>query len=91
MVQAHILYSGVVQGVGFRFATRQFAEELGLNGWVRNLADGRVEVLAQGPEEKVLALTEQLDENFRKHIISKQINFSDPEEILSGFSVYSTR
>lgn len=91
MVQAHILYSGIVQGVGFRFATQQFAEELGLNGWVRNLADGRVEILAQGLEEKILALTEQLDENFRKYIKSKQINFSNPKESFLGFSVFPTR
>ena len=44
----HIVVSGRVQGVGFRFSTRYTAERLGITGWVRNLPDGRVEVHLQG-------------------------------------------
>jgi acylphosphatase len=52
-VRAHVYVSGEVQGVFFRDATRQRAEELGLAGWVKNLPDGRVEALFEGPAEKV--------------------------------------
>jgi len=48
MQAARFLVSGHVQGVGFRAAARRRAIELGLTGYVRNLADGRVEILAQG-------------------------------------------
>jgi acylphosphatase len=51
---------GAVQGVGFRWWTRARALELGLVGSATNLADGRVEVVAEGPQEAVEALLEQL-------------------------------
>ncbi len=48
-----LLVSGRVQGVGFRDSTRQVAEQLHLGGWVRNLADGRVEATFEGPAAAV--------------------------------------
>ncbi|WP_411375669.1 acylphosphatase [Arthrobacter sp. MPF02] len=52
---------GVVQGVGFRFWTMGKAEELGLSGEVRNLDDGSVAVVAEGPEPQVRALLDWLN------------------------------
>jgi acylphosphatase len=53
MVRAHLLISGIVQGVGYRYHTRRHAQGLGLVGWVRNLDDGRVEAVLQGAREQV--------------------------------------
>jgi acylphosphatase len=50
------LVRGRVQGVGFRFATAREARRLGVVGWVRNLADGQVEVHLEGQREPVAAL-----------------------------------
>jgi acylphosphatase len=50
------LVSGKVQGVNFRAWVKGQAEQLGVKGWVRNLDDGRVEVLAQGSEDALQAL-----------------------------------
>jgi acylphosphatase len=47
---------GRVQGVGFRWSAQRRALELGLVGWVRNLPDGSVQMLAEGPREKLAAL-----------------------------------
>ena len=51
MFQIHIFVSGRVQGVNFRYYIQRKAFELGLKGYVRNLDDGRVEILAQGSRE----------------------------------------
>ncbi|MBE9170059.1 acylphosphatase [Pleurocapsales cyanobacterium LEGE 06147] len=48
-----IFVSGKVQGVGYRFSTRQQAQNLGINGWVRNLPDGRVEAVLAGDRPTV--------------------------------------
>jgi acylphosphatase len=54
--RAHIVVSGRVQGVAFRIATVEEAQRLGLEGWVRNLRDGRVEAMAEGERPEVEAL-----------------------------------
>lgn len=55
-IHVHILVSGIVQGVYFRVYTRDEALSLGLNGWVKNTNDGKVEIDAEGPREKIDAL-----------------------------------
>ncbi len=53
MVRARVLISGVVQGVFFRHYTNLRANELGVNGWVKNTIDGKVEAIFEGEKEKV--------------------------------------
>lgn len=56
----HCLVSGKVQGVWYRGSTQTEARRLGLVGWVKNLPDGRVELLAVGDETRLLALLDWL-------------------------------
>ncbi len=58
--RVHLLIRGRVQGVAFRDFTERRALALGLNGWVRNLPDGSVEALAEGPEGDLRALLESV-------------------------------
>lgn len=58
----HAIVDGIVQGVNFRYYTQERARSLRLTGWVRNRADGSVEVLAEGPR----ALLDQLLEFLRR-------------------------
>lgn len=56
----HAFVSGRVQGVFFRANTKKTAVNLGLTGWVKNLKDGRVEVLAEGKKQNLIKLVDFL-------------------------------
>jgi len=58
LARAHLYISGIVQGVGFRWSFVEVAERLGLKGWVRNLPDGRVEAVVEGPKDAIEKLIE---------------------------------
>lgn len=53
MERVHLIVSGDVIGVGFRFSTIQIARELGLVGWTNNTEDGKVEIVAEGSRDKL--------------------------------------
>lgn len=57
-VRVHLVVTGRVQGVWYRESCRRVADRLGVGGWVRNAADGRVEIEAEGPRRAVDALVE---------------------------------
>ena len=56
--RVHIFISGLIQGVFFRANTQKKAEDLGITGWVKNVPDGRVEIVAEGERQKVEDLIE---------------------------------
>jgi acylphosphatase len=62
LVRVRVFAGGRVQGVAYRFFTEKQAARLGLTGWVRNLDDGRVEVLAEGPAGPIESFLERLRE-----------------------------
>ncbi len=51
--RVHVYYSGMVQGVGFRYTAERFARSHNISGWVSNLDDGRVELIAEGDDSDI--------------------------------------
>ncbi len=62
MTRKHFYFTGIVQGVGFRYRATYLAQSLGLTGWVSNLWDGRVEMELQGTREAVDQMVARLYE-----------------------------
>lgn len=84
---AHILYSGRVQGVGFRYTVRETAAELGLTGWVKNLWDGRVEVMAEGEEDSLKDFLSRVDEDFSGYIRRADVSWEPSTDGYRDFTI----
>jgi acylphosphatase len=77
-----------VQGVFFRDSTRQKAEELGLAGWVRNVPDGQVEALFEGPFAKIREMVHWCEEGpQRASVENVDTDFESADGDLEGFEV----
>jgi len=86
-VRAHALVSGRVQGVYFRATTRDRAREQGVDGWVRNLDDGRVEAVFEGPRDAVEAMVAFCHEGSPAAAVEAvAVEYEDPEGV-DGFEV----
>ena len=80
--------NGRVQGVGFRWFVRDRATALGLAGWVRNRADGSLEVLAEGPAEALAAFEDALRAGPPGAVVlSVQAMRSDGPAVAAGFVI----
>lgn len=87
MVKKAYRLHGRVQGVGFRWWTQRTARGLGLRGWVRNCADGTVEVVLAGPEDAVEDMTAELRKGPRSANVQRLEKIDVPDSIPSGFEV----
>ncbi|MHB8534427.1 MAG: acylphosphatase [Sulfuricaulis sp.] len=82
----HFLISGRVQGVFFRATTEAVARRLGVTGWVRNLPDGRVEVLACGEEAKLGELEQWLRQGPPRAQVERVVAQDTAVQAFTGFS-----
>jgi acylphosphatase len=86
-VRAHVHVSGRVQGVHFRASTREHARRQDVGGWVRNLDDGRVEAVFEGPRSAVEAMVEWCETGSRQASVDRvDVEYGEPEG-LDGFEV----
>ncbi len=87
-MRLRIYVSGLVQGVGFRAYVQRAAESYGLRGWVRNLPDGRVEVLVEGDEEILCYFVKDLWKGPRLSDVERlEIIKEEADEPLVGFRI----
>ncbi len=83
----HVFYSGQVQGGGFRFTTRQLARNMGITGWVRNLRDGRVELVAQAGEQTLKDFLSRIEQYCRRYIQDTDISWEEPQGEFRDFGM----
>ena len=88
MMTISVLYEGKVQGVGFRASILSLAKGYEVTGWVKNLPDGRVEVLASGDAAELEEFLQGIREShLAGHIEHENVTPSTPEPGLKGFRI----
>jgi acylphosphatase len=86
-IRAHVFVSGTVQGVFYRANTRDTARDRGVDGWVKNLDDGRVEAVFEGNEADVEAMVEWCHEGSpAASVESVDVEYEAPAD-LDGFEI----
>jgi acylphosphatase len=86
-IRYRVVVEGRVQGVWFRESTRRAAEELGVSGWVRNLSDGRVEAVFEGPELAVIRAVEWTRSGPPRAVVTSLEQTAEKPEGIVGFEV----
>ncbi len=86
--RAHLFYSGRVQGVGFRYTAESIAHRFELTGWVKNLTDGRVELVCEGAKSDAHGLIAAIQESaLGRHIKNVDCRWETPTGEFADFRV----
>jgi acylphosphatase len=80
-------YSGKVQGVGFRATAAEIAKNHPVTGWVKNLDDGRVQMLVEGSEEAIDKFLKAVRERWKENITKEQIDEAKPTGKFKAFEI----
>ena len=83
----HIIYSGTVQGVGFRWTAERVAISLGLTGWVKNMPNGTVEAVAEGEEEDLVSFIDKVKKTMNNYIRNVKVFWSESIGEFDGFNI----
>ncbi|MFH1837659.1 MAG: acylphosphatase [Candidatus Omnitrophota bacterium] len=82
-----LIYSGNVQGVGFRFTVERIANRLGIKGFVRNLPNGTVEISCEGTDLRLKGFMEEITEQMSGYIRDLDIREEVPMHSFLGFDI----
>jgi len=80
-------YRGHVQGVGFRYTTESIAKRYEVNGYVRNLPDGQVELVAEGEKHELAAFLDDVRERMIRYIRDERVDTQPANGEFAGFAV----
>lgn len=80
-------YRGRVQGVGFRFTTRRIADRYRVSGYVKNLADGRVEVVAEGEAAEIERFLGDVESRMAGFIAGSEQQVEPVDQVASSFTI----
>jgi acylphosphatase len=88
MTARHVFYEGRVQGIGFRYSARQIATGYDVAGWIRNLPDGRVEMLVSGDTQELTEFLQAIrDSHLAAVVRNVTMEEAPPPAGLRGFEI----
>ena len=82
-----VYYTGRVQGVGFRYSARSVAQQFDVTGFVRNLDDGRVQIVVEGSASEIDAFLKRIAEEMGRHIRSADVSKSEASGEFDAFEI----
>lgn len=82
-----VLYRGHVQGVGFRYTAQSIARRYEVSGFVRNLPDGQVELVAEGEKHELAAFLDDVRERMVRHIRDERVDTQPASGEFAGFEI----
>jgi acylphosphatase len=86
----HVFFSGRVQGVGFRYTVKSLTAGFEVTGTVRNLPDGRVELIAEGMKDELESFMEAIRDSEVGHFIAQeQVAWGEAKSEFRGFAIVS--
>ncbi len=87
MIRADVFYTGRVQGVGFRWRTLLVSQKHSVTGYVRNLRDGRVELVAEGEREAVDAFLDGVQDELGAYVHDADVALGDASGAFTAFEI----
>ena len=86
--RVHVFYAGHVQGVGFRYTVKSLARGFEVTGIVRNLSDGRVELVAEGQRSELEAFRKAIQDSELGHFVHREeISWGEAKNEFRGFEI----
>lgn len=85
--KVHVIYTGYVQGIGFRFTACHMADRFKVYGWVKNLHSGDVELVVEGEEKTLIDFLKSLENAMTRYIRNKEVSWTKGEKEFKSFDI----